>query len=344
MTIESIVFVFLVSFSVTSVSILLFSPIAKKVGIIDKPSKRKKHKGNIPLIGGVCIFLGVLISSIIYLGNNNILMSLIVSSLFILLLGFIDDCYPLPVILRFLIQFVIVSIMVWYTGLRFETFGHSFGLSEQMSLGFLSYPLTIIGIIFVTNAFNLMDGADGVTGCLSVLAIVGINFVEILYGGNSFNIISTALIGSLIPFIWFNLLTLSKFKIFLGDNGSLCLGYVLACLLLYQTIINISLSPTLAFWIIAIPIFDVIAVLIYRLRRSKSLFLPDRSHLHFFLQNMGFSKHLVLISIIGLGILFMFIGISIEFFNRSFSFPMFLVLLFAYIWLRVFSRQAKFNN
>ena len=138
------------------------------------------------MIGGVCIFLGVLISSIIYLGNNNILMSLIVSSLFMLLLGFVL-LLSTSVFLRFLTQFVIVSIMVWYTGLRFETFGHSFGLSEQISLVFI-LSFNNYRNNFVTNAFNLMDGADGVTGCLSVLAIVGINFVEILYGGNNFNI------------------------------------------------------------------------------------------------------------------------------------------------------------
>lgn len=342
--ITNTIFVFLVSFSVTFFSILLLSPIAKKIGIVDKPSKRKKHQGHIPLVGGVCIFLGVLICSILYLNNNHILISLMVSSLFILLLGFIDDCYPLPVMLRFSIQFVIVSIMVWYTGLRFETIGHSFGLPEQISLGFLSYPFTIIGIVFVTNAFNLMDGADGVTGSLTILAIVGINIVDLLFVGNSFNIILIALFGSLIPFIWFNLLTLPKYKIFLGDNGSLFLGYMIACLLLYQIKVNISLSPTLAFWIIAIPIFDVIAVIIFRLRRSGSLFTPDRSHLHYFLRNMGFSKYLVLIFIIGLGTLLMFFGISIEILNRSLSFPIFLLLLFMYIWFRVFSSQSKFNT
>jgi len=324
-------------------SILLLSPLAKRLGIVDRPSKRKIHLGNIPMIGGICIFFGVLISTILYLRDDNILIALMISSLFILVLGFIDDCHPLPVILRIVIQFVIVSLMIWYTDLRFETFGHSFGLPNQISLGFLAYPFTILGIVFVTNAFNLMDGADGVTSGLTFLAIIGINIVEILFVGLSFNLMSLALAGSLIPFIWFNLLKLSKNKVFLGDSGSLYLGYMISCLLLYQIKTNNSVSPTMAFWIIAVPIFDVIAVMVYRLIRSHSLFAPDRSHLHYFLQRLGLSNNEVLFCIIGLGALILFLGILVEYTNRFFSFPLFLLLLFIYVWLRVFYKHSKSN-
>ena len=118
---------------------------------------------------------------------------------------------------------------------------------------------------------------------------------------------------------------------------------MIACLLLYQTKTNETVSPTIAFWIIAIPIFDVIAVIIYRLNKSYPLFTPDRSHLHYFLQKLGLSNNAVLFSIIGLGALIQFLGIFIEYTNRFFSFPMFLLLLIIYVWLRVFSRHSKLN-
>ena len=343
MIISKLISVFIISFLITLASILLLRPCAQKVGIVDKPSKRKIHQGNIPMIGGICIFIGVLTSAILYLRDDNILMALIVSGFFILLLGFIDDCYPLPVMLRIIIQFVIVSLMVSYTELRFETFGHSFGLPNQISLGLLSYPFTIVGIVFVTNSFNLMDGADGVTGSLTFLAIMGINIIEILFTDLNLNIISLALAGSLIPFIWFNLVKSSKIKIFLGDSGSLFLGYIIACLLLYQTKTSDIVSPTMVLWIIAVPVFDVISVITYRLSRSHSLFTPDRSHLHYFLQNLGLSNSKILLCITGIGVLLLFLGIIIEHTNHLFSFPIFLLLLFLYVWLRVFSRYSRFN-
>ena len=94
---------------------------------------------------------------------------------------------------------------------------------------------------------------------------------------------------------------------------------------------------------IAVPVFDVISVIIYRLSRSHSLFIPDRSHLHYFLQNLGLCNSKVLLYITGIGVLLLFLGVLIEHTNRFFSFPIFLLLLFIYVWLKVFSRYSRFN-
>ena len=96
MIISKLILVFIISFLATFFSILLLRPLAKRIGIVDRPSKRKIHLGNIPMIGGICIFAGVLTTTVLYLKDDNILIAVIVSSLFILILGFIDDCYPLP--------------------------------------------------------------------------------------------------------------------------------------------------------------------------------------------------------------------------------------------------------
>ena len=119
---------------------------------------------------------------------------------------------------------------------------------------------------------------------------------------------------------------------------------MIACLLLYQTKTNNSVSPTIALWIVAIPLFDVITVIIYRLSRSHSLFTPDRSHVHYFLQRLGLSRSKVLLYIIGLGGSLLLFGILIEYTTRFLSFPIFLLLLFVYVWLRVFSKYSKFNH
>ncbi|MDB9872199.1 undecaprenyl/decaprenyl-phosphate alpha-N-acetylglucosaminyl 1-phosphate transferase [Alphaproteobacteria bacterium] len=338
---QKIIFILIISSLVTLATILLLRPLAIKLGIVDMPTKRKLHQGNIPIIGGICIFIGMLVSIILELRNENVLIVVIVSSFCILILGFIDDCRPLSVIIKVLFQLTIVSLMVWFTQLNFDTFGHSFGLTKQISLGFLSYPVTIVGIVFVTNAFNLMDGSDGLAGSLAFLAIIGINIVEFIFLGSSFNIISLAIAGSLIPFLWFNLTKLYKHKIFLGDCGSLFLGYIIACLLLNQTQTNNNISPTMSLWIVAVPIFDVIAVMIYRIKNSNSLFTPDRSHLHYFLERLGLSNIAVLLSIIGLAVLILLVGLTVEYKARHLSFFTFLFLLVIYVWLRIFSKYSK---
>ncbi len=136
-----------------------------------------------------------------------------------------------------------------------------------------------------------------------------------------------ALIGSLIPFLSFNLIK-SKNKIFLGDSGSLFLGFSISFLLLYETQVNKNISPPFALWILAIPIFDVCAVMIFRFKNSRSLFKPDRSHLHHFLQRLGLNNIQVVLSILGLGSLFLLLGFFIDNHFRSLSFPIFLLFLF----------------
>ncbi len=124
-----------------------------------------------------------------------------VSAFFILILGLIDDFYPLSPKIRLIIQTVIILITLELTGLKFDTLGHSFGLKTQINLGFFAYPITLLGILLVTNAFNLMDGSDGVCGILAIVAILGINLIEILSLNNNLNPLNLALIGSLIPFL-----------------------------------------------------------------------------------------------------------------------------------------------
>ena len=340
---QNIILIFVISIVATFLAIGLIRPFAKKIGMIDIPSKRKSHLGNIPVIGGISIFIGMFASIIMDYNVNNFFIAYMVSSFLVLLLGLIDDLNPLSVTTRLMVQICIVSSMVYFTGLKFENFGHSFGLSSQISLGYFSYPITILGIVFVTNAFNLIDGSDGVCAGLSFLAMIGINSVILIRVGFNPNPITIALIGGLITFIWFNFSKSPKNKIFLGDSGSLFLGYTIAFLLLYETQKNSYFSPISALWIVAIPIFDTLAVLVYRLKNSKKLFTPDQNHLHHFLGRLGFSTFNTFLCVFFLGLLFCIFGLFTEFNFQIISFYMFLVLLLAYVWIRVFSKFSSRN-
>ncbi|MDC6452840.1 MraY family glycosyltransferase [Alphaproteobacteria bacterium] len=204
-------------------------------------------------------------------------------------------------------------------------------------------PVTVLGMLLVTNAFNLIDGGDGVTGILAILAISVIFLIEILSLNINSNLLTLALIGSLIPFLSFNRIQ-SKNKIFLCDSDSLFGGFSISFLLLYATQVNKSISPPFALWILAIPIFDVYALMIFRFKNSRSLFKPFRSHLHHFLQRLGLNNIQVVLSILGLGSLFLLLGFFIDSHFRSLSFPIFLLLLFLYIWFRSYSKLLRYNS
>ncbi len=338
----NLIFIFLFSSLITLISIIILLPVAKKIKLVDTPSERKLHLGKVPLIGGLSILMGVYVSVLGSFIDDNIFLTYMVSAFFILILGLIDDYYSLSPKIRIIIQTVIMLITLELTGLSFDSLGHSFGLKTQINLGFFAYPITILGMLLVTNAFNLMDGADGVTGILAMVAVLGMSIIKILSLNSNFNPLNLAIIGSLIPFLSFNLLK-SKNKIFLGDSGSLFLGYTIAFLLLHETQINKNISPPLALWIVAIPIFDVCAVMIYRFKNSRPLFQPDRNHLHYFLQDLGLGSLKVLLCIFGFAISLLLLGMFIEKEYLSISFYIFLILLIAYILLRLFVKTKNFQ-
>ena len=336
------IFILLLSSLVTFITIIFLLPVARKFELVDIPSERKSHIGNVPLIGGLSILIGVYVSVLGSLVDDKIFLTYMISAFFILIVGLIDDRYPLSPKIRIIIQTVIILITIELTGLKFDTLGHSFGLKTQINLGFFSYPITVLGILLVTNAFNLMDGADGVTGILAIVALLGMNLIKILSLNNNINPLNLAIIGSLIPFLSFNLIK-SKNKIFLGDSGSLFVGYTIAFLLLYETQINNNISPPFALWIVAIPIFDVCAVIIFRFKNSSSLLSPDRSHLHHFLQRLELNNLQVLLSIFCLSCICLLLGFFIDNQFQSLSFPIFLLFLFSYIWFRSYSKFSQYN-
>ncbi len=131
----NLIFIFLLSSLITLISIIILLPIARKLKLVDIPSKRKSHLGNVPLIGGLSILMGVYVSTSGSLIDDNIFLIYMVSAFFILVLGLIDDFYPLSPKIRLAIQTVIILITLELTGLKFDTLGHSFGLKTQINLG-----------------------------------------------------------------------------------------------------------------------------------------------------------------------------------------------------------------
>lgn len=291
--------------SLTSLlAIKVISPVAFRIGLVDVPSARKRHIGEIPLIGGIAVFVGVLTSSTLIYPHSITLNLYLISSALIVFIGALDDYKELSVDVRIVAQILVSTIVVYGAGVHLQTFGDLFSLGD-IELGWLGYPLTIVAIIASINAFNMTDGIDGLAGFLSLntflsLAILMVN------GGATYSTLPLIIAFSTLPYLVFNLGFAggSTKKIFMGDSGSMFVGLsVVWMLLLGSQGEEQAFNPVTALWLIAIPFWDMCAITIRRITKGKSPFEADRQHLHHIMLSLGYSpmKSLFIILTVSVG-------------------------------------------
>ena len=303
-------------------SILLFSPIAKKFNLLDIPNQRKKHLGKIPLIGGIIIFLNLFIY-ILFNNNDYHLIIIFSSSFIVLIIGILDDAIDISISIRLIFLFI-ATLVVIGSGLSIIDIGNYYYF-YPIKLGIFGVLLTVLAVIGLTNSINFIDGIDGLCTLISIVCLLSI----VLYGnilGNysSFDFIYI-LISILFIFLIFNFGIIKNFKIFLGDSGSILLGFLISWLLIYYSHPSVAaIHPVLTIWCVSIPIFDFICVVIKRILNKKNPFYSDRTHIHHILIHRGFSHHLCLFIILLLSVLFSFIGGIVFYFNG----PLFSLILF----------------
>ncbi len=283
----AIVVGFLVTFASTPSVIVL----ARKINAIDIPKdERRVHKKPIPLIGGLAIFYGFLVSVLCFAVIDKSVMAILMSSVLIVTVGVIDDKYDLSAKLKLVFQ-IIASAIVIYFGVCIEyvanPFSQWFG-PMYINLGMWSVPVTMIWIIGVTNAVNLIDGLDGLAVGVSSIASVALLSLTIISQNLNAAIVIAALAGAGFGFLPYNF---NPAKIFMGDTGSTFLGFVLACVSIQGIMKMYALiSFAVPILILGLPIFDTLFAIIRRLLTGKSIMSPDRGHLHHRLLDMGFSQ------------------------------------------------------
>ncbi|OQQ07452.1 undecaprenyl-phosphate alpha-N-acetylglucosaminyl 1-phosphate transferase [Vibrio splendidus] len=304
---------FLFFFSLAT--IFLMRKVAKKVGLVDKPNIRKLHQGAVPLVGGISIC----ISTLYFLLNNpDILPNTGLYAACILLLvsvGALDDKFDLSFKLRFVVQAALSVAMMVVGGIELNTIGDIFGSGDVVTLGWFGYLVTVLAVVGAINAFNMVDGIDGLLGGLSVVTFGGLGIMLNYDGQYNLAYICLVLVIIIIPYILLNLGAFGrKRKVFMGDAGSMLIGFTVIWLLLLssQNGTRPPLRPVTALWLIAIPLMDMAAIMIRRVRRGDSPFKPDREHLHHIFQRLGFSSAQTLIVICSIAILFAGIGIYAE--------------------------------
>lgn len=315
-------FGFLVSVTCGFIAIPIILRYCIKHNLYDTPDKRKVHKNNIPRLGGVCFvpsmllaFTGVLfyMFNAMPVGANTpfSLWSVIffIGLVMVYIVGLIDDVVGLTPNVKFLVQ-TVAAILMPASGLWIQNLHGLFGIYElPFAIG---ATLTVFIIVFITNAINLIDGIDGLCSCLSLIAISGFIYLFHNSGLHFYCILMAGLVGVIVAFLRFNLFGNAErgMKIFMGDSGSLSLGYILAFLFLKNatgtTSVQLDESHKLleSFSLLIVPVFDVVRVIMLRIRLNKPIFGADKNHIHHRLMQTGLNQHQTLASILLLALFF----------------------------------------
>jgi len=333
--IAKLIVVFLAAFLFIKL-IIRFAPI---VGLVDIPNHRSSHKVVTPRGAGIGIIFGVMISDLLFLNNLVVTHFTTFLAIFIVfVVGVLDDHRDASAKTKFYVIFAAVLLLA-YDGLIVHSLGHLFGY--QISLGWVAIPFTMFAVAGFTNALNLSDGLDGLAGTLSMIILSTLALIG--YENDDFFIVSTALsfIAAILAFMWFNW---NPAKIFMGDSGSLTLGFVISVLGIKSLE---YINPISILFIAAIPIVDTFIVMIRRKRTGHSIFAPDKLHIHHILLrffNGNVRKTVILIALLQIG--FSIVGVAFsEVHQQRYILILFIVNIAAFYLLLngMMERQNKFS-
>lgn len=267
-----ILFVFLVVVLIVPVII----KIAHHVNALDIPNERKVHKVPMPRLGGLAIFLGFLVGYMVFCKPTVQMNSILIGSFFIVLLGTFDDIKPLTPLIKFGGQLLAAIIVVYYGNIVMQDIS-AFGI--YIDFAFLAKPITILFIVAVINCMNLIDGLDGLAGGIASIFFITIAIISNIFG--LYNGLDASLtlimIGATLGFLLYNF---HPAKIFMGDSGSMFLGYIIAIISLLG-FKNVTLTSFIVpVVILAIPILDTLFAIIRRLLKGQSFAKADKEHFH----------------------------------------------------------------
>lgn len=273
----------LISFIMTPV----VKALAQKVGAVDVPKdNRRMHDHPIPRMGGLAIFLGFLLSALLFVAPSGQLRGMLLGAVIIVVLGIFDDIYALPAFPKFLVQ-IVAALIATYSGNVIQVISNPniFSANPYWNLGALSIPVTVIWIVAITNAVNLIDGLDGLAVGVATISSMTLLVIALLVSESGVALMMAALAGACIGFMPYNL---NPAKIFMGDTGSTFLGFILATvsiqgLFKMYTIISFAVP----FLMLGLPIFDICFAVLRRLSKGQNPMSPDRSHVHHRLIDMG---------------------------------------------------------
>ncbi|WP_442954350.1 glycosyltransferase family 4 protein [Paenibacillus sp. MMS18-CY102] len=304
-----------IAFAIALTLALVMTPVVKKfafaVGAIDKPNYRKVHTRIMPRLGGLAIYIAF-VGAVLIVGpfipegllrayDYDMIRAILVGGTIIVILGALDDRFELSAKVKLLGQIAAACVVVFGFGVKIDLLNVPFGEAMQPIASWISIPITILWIVGVTNAINLIDGLDGLAAGVSGIAISTILIMAAIMGFVPVILLSTILLGGIIGFLVYNF---HPAKIFMGDSGALFLGFCLATLSMLgfkQVAIVSFVTPLL---IIGVPLSDTFFAIVRRWRSGKPIFAPDKGHLHHCLQELGFGHRRTVLIIWGIAAFF----------------------------------------
>lgn len=338
--------------------------VAFRKKLFDMPDERKVHTGVVPRLGGLSftptiLFSMSFVTGVRYLigeGIPSYLLPIVIPEFYFLvcgmtllyLAGIKDDLVGLRYRTKFLIQ-IIAACMLPLSGLWINNLYGIFGIYELTP--WIGIPFTILTVVFITNAINLIDGIDGLASGLSIVSLFILGLLFLSNGMSIYTMLSFATLGVLLPFFYYNVFGQVERckKIFMGDTGSLTLGYILAFLAIRYACYTPSVTPysegaiIVAFSTLIIPMFDVVRVMLVRARTHKNLFEPDKNHIHHKFLAMGFNSRKAMIYILFISCFFSLLNILlIPYIDNTF-----LLLLDIILWISIniwFDRIRDIKN
>ena len=332
-----LLFGFLFAVSLGMVIIPRILVISHKKRLYDVPDARKVHTMPVPRLGGLSFFPVILMSMFLVIGfrlyfwdvnvsglSFNMLyeyLFLFVGMTLLYLVGVCDDLVGVGYRYKFAVQIAAAFLLV-LSGNWFDSFGGLFGIYSVpvwVGVPFTVFIVVYIIVVYITNAINLIDGIDGLASGLCCIALSVLSVIFFLRGQYVYALLAVCTLGILMPFWCYNVFGNANrgHKLFMGDAGSLTLGYVISFLIIHMSVTN-EVSPTLsnpymviAFSTVLVPLLDVIRVVLHRLREHKNPFLPDKNHFHHKLLRTGMRVRMVMVCIIAISAFFILLNSSL---------------------------------
>ena len=313
---------------VTFLASLILVPIVKKIALhinaMDEPNARKIHKVPMPRLGGLAIFLAFLLGYMLYGEISTQMLSILIGSFLLILVGIVDDIHSVKARYKLIVQIVAAAIVVLYGDLSFtelSVFGYNIYFND-----FFGSLLSIIFIVAITNAINLIDGLDGLAAGISsiyFLTIAIIAFILNRIGGLDV-IISLIMLGSTLGFLFHNF---PPAKIFMGDTGSLFLGFMISIIALLGYKVTTFTSLIVPIIILAIPIFDTVFAILRRLLKGQNIGVADKEHFHHQLLKMKYSPTKSILIIYAIDIAFAAVSIFYILGDNQIAIAIYVVLM-----------------
>lgn len=332
--------------------------ICKKKGLYDEPNARKVHKFSIPRLGGTLFMPSMAIGTVAALAYtyggfshafviNISTAAMAAGGIMIYLIGILDDLKGMKAMHKFIIQ-SIAALFFPLCNLMINDL-HGF-LGIHIIPLYIAYPLTVFVILLIVNAMNLIDGIDGLASSLSILILISFSYLYFELGSDLFSIISMSLAGTVMGFFFYNFFgKINGLKIFMGDSGSLFLGYVISYLAIKYQMTNWDVfeyrenSFLISLTLVMLPCFDVVRVAIWRKMRGKNMFDPDKTHIHHLIMGTGMTMHQTLGIIILFFISFCILNYGLFVFGAKVTFIV-LADIISYSLLMWFIQSMKSNE